>query len=468
MSPILRICILFVLFWNDKCINSSASLRGVPEWDLLFQKKSNQHQSFSGSPPIHPPRPGISNPLPPGGLSKSPSSKLPPSNSEHTPLAVVDSDAAFTLYHGRNFKVIQNLIFNFSYLLIQQGGDPGARDWNVNISVFQDPLVNFTLNTNSVVGFLELLGCASKLRGVPATFGSASTCVSQLIVQGTIPTFELEGDLFDHDSSTAKPAFQALLGSSNEESNLQNQSNFISFDAWSDRGPLQRAEWIKFLASFFDMEERANDVYNKIQSNYQCLNASSKGINISKPSVAWMTYSMASGIWTFSKESFKLQLISDAGGLNLDSYNMPSYFNMSIQSDVDVFHSVISSLDVVIDETHSTDPSEYTLDNVLASANITDSSNFSFLANKRLWRYDKRVGINNALDWTEGALAQPQIVLHDLIEVLYPSPDGGILDITYFRNIANGESVVNSTLAACPRTDLTSPVEPLIIPCTSE
>ncbi|KAH7307388.1 hypothetical protein KP509_22G056700 [Ceratopteris richardii] len=216
------------------------------------------------------------------------------------------------------------------------------------------------------------------------------------------------------------------------------------------------------------MEERANDVYNKIQSNYQCLNASSKGINISKPSVAWMTYSMASGIWTFSKESFKLQLISDAGGLNLDSYNMPSYFNMSIQSDVDVFHSVISSLDVVIDETHSTDPSEYTLDNVLASANITDSSNFSFLANKRLWRYDKRVGINNALDWTEGALAQPQIVLHDLIEVLYPSPDGGILDITYFRNIANGESVVNSTLAACPRTDLTSPVEPLIIPCTSE
>ena len=39
-------------------------------------------------------------------------------------------------------------------------------------------------------------------------------------------------------------------------------------------------------------------------------------------------------------------------------------------------------------------------------------------------------------DWFEGAIAQPQVVLRDLIEVLYPTTIKDGYDTTYFRNAA--------------------------------
>ncbi|MCO5572666.1 hypothetical protein L7F22_026424 [Adiantum nelumboides] len=175
------------------------------------------------------------------------------------------------------------------------------------------------------------------------------------------------------------------------------------------------------------------------------------------------------GVWTFSSDPYKLQLNLDAGGLNLDLTNLSISFDMSIEANVEDFHTIASTLDVVIDETFILDPSRYTWNNFTILANITDLSGFPFLANKRLWRYDKRIGINNALDWFEGALAQPQIVLRDLIEVLHPpSIDKHGYNIMYFRNIASGESFVNTTTTGCPWANMTSALEPTTIPCTSQ
>ncbi|KAI5060389.1 hypothetical protein GOP47_0024809 [Adiantum capillus-veneris] len=470
MLQILCLFIVFMCFWHESCSYHYSNGHDI------FKSFKTKAKKYHPPPPAHrmypppPPPPAPANPSQPPaptGRTKSPSTKP-----GQAPLAVVESEAAFTLYHGRNFKVIQNLFYNFTYLLLQQVGDSIGKDWDLNISVFPDPLTNFTLDTSSAVGFLELLGCVGKLKGVPVSFGVASPCISQLILQGTIPTVELDNSSVDLNATSLNVTFEALFGSSTNvqlPGRGQNQSNYVSFDSSIDRGPLQRAEWIKFLASFVDMEQRANIVYDKIQSNYQCLNASGKGNNVSKPLVAWASYSMDLGVWTFSNDPYKLQLNLDAGGLNLDYANLSVFFNMSIEANVEDFHTIASTLDVMIDETYIPDPSGYTWDNLTTSANITDKSAFPFLVHKRLWRHDKRIGINNALDWMEGANAQPQVVLRDLIEVLYPPlNDGRGYNITYFRNIAIGESFVNTTTSECPRVDMTSALEPTIIPCTNQ
>ena len=50
------------------------------------------------------------------------------------------------------------------------------------------------------------------------------------------------------------------------------------------------------------------------------------------------------------------------------------------------------------------------------------------------------------IDWFEGAIAQPQVVLRDLIEVLYPMTIEDGYDTTYFRNVA---MVSNDCFSMC-------------------
>ena len=48
----------------------------------------------------------------------------------------------------------------------------------------------------------------------------------------------------------------------------------VAFDATSDPGMLARAEWIKFVAAFFNLEAHANRVFEKIKAEYDSTKAS--------------------------------------------------------------------------------------------------------------------------------------------------------------------------------------------------
>ena len=58
----------------------------------------------------------------------------------------------------------------------------------------------------------------------------------------------------------------------------------VAFDATSDPGMLARAEWIKFVAAFFNLEAHANRVFEKIKAEYDATKASAAAaIEVRRP-----------------------------------------------------------------------------------------------------------------------------------------------------------------------------------------
>ena len=51
----------------------------------------------------------------------------------------------------------------------------------------------------------------------------------------------------------------------------------------------------------------------------------------------------------------------------------------------------MQTAEVVIDETLTSDPVNYTMSAFIQNLNVEDRSCFSFISNTSLWRYDKRV-----------------------------------------------------------------------------
>ncbi|KAL5574322.1 hypothetical protein UlMin_023919 [Ulmus minor] len=366
-------------------------------------------------------------------------------------ISKVEDAMNFRIYYGQTFKVIKNVVDGKSYLLIQSDSIMAGRTkyCTPRIKSFVIPLSNYSVDTNSFpVSFFELLGLLGSLKGITSEM-VASECVKKMYEEGGIQMINKS------DPQQFSP-FSAHFISDTEQPQA---CNFAAFVPSGEDTPLQRAEWIKFLGSFANVEDRANRVYSAVKENYLCLTNASSTNKSFKPIVAWMEFS--NEMWSFTTEKYKLKYVEDSGGENVDDSINKMTYNISNSDDLEQLHAILCTVDVIIDETFTSDPVAYNVSNFLQNTNIEDHSCFGFLTNQSLWRYDKRIPNSNTLDWYNGAVSQPQLVLADLMEALFPT---GNFTTTYFRNIAKDEGVVPIGSESCDRNASTA-MEPTIISC---
>lgn len=340
------------------------------------------------------------------------------------PVSRVEDAGMFQIYYGQSFKVIKNYGDGKSYLLMQNSSKMASKTkyCTGRIKSFVIPLANFSVDTTaSPVSFFELLGMLENLKGITSN-QVASECVLQSYTSGN-------AQLVNRTDAQALSQFSAYFISNIDE---DKGCNFAAYVPLEEDTPLQRAEWIKYLGTFTNSEDRANSVYDAIKRNYLCLSKAAANLSTGfKPIVAWIEYTQ--GMWAFMKESYTLQYVTDAGAEIVDATITNNRFNSSDPEDMDNFHAILCTVDVVIDQTYALDPAEYKLSTFLENINVSHDSCFSFVSNRSIWRFDKRTGASGTLDWYDGAISQPQLVLRDLIEVFYPT---GNYTTIYFRNLA--------------------------------
>ncbi|CAM0870350.1 unnamed protein product [Alopecurus aequalis] len=368
------------------------------------------------------------------------------------PVSRVEDARLFHIYYGQAFKVIKNTWDGKSYLLMQNTSKMATKTkyCTGRIKSFVIPVANYSVDTTaSPVSFFELLGVLENLKGITSA-QVASQCVLQAYATGNI-------QLVNSTDTQKISQFSAhFMGSTGQDKGC----NFAAYVPSEEDTPLQRAEWIKYLGTFTNSEDRANAVYDAIKTNYLCLSKAAANLSTRfRPIVAWIEYK--EGVLTFVKQSYKLQYVADAGAEIVDAAITDKRFNISDPEDMDNLHAILCTVDVVIDQTYASDPAEYKLSTFLENINVGRDSCFSFISNQSIWRFDKRIGDSKTLDWFDGAMSQPQLVLADLIEVFFPT---GNYTTVYFRNLAKDEGVTEVNPAMCTRS-ISAPMEPTILPC---
>jgi len=178
---------------------------------------------------------------------------------------------------------------------------------------------------------------------------------------------------------------------------------------WAEQDYLGRAEWIKYFAVFFDLEEEANRIFDEVESRVLELRELAHQV-VDTPTVLW-GYHAGGGRWFMASSNLEARLVRDAAGRN----------------PFEDFHGA-----------HRPDGDEVSNERLLVAASDVDHWIIGdihgpelppegFMASFRAWRdgslyhnYARSKPEANAYDWYEGAVVRPDIVLADLISLLHP------------------------------------------------
>ena len=183
--------------------------------------------------------------------------------------------------------------------------------------------------------------------------------------------------------------------------------NAVPQFAWAEPSLLGKAEWLKFSALFFNREEAANMLFDSIATRCQTL--MDLAAQQKTKTSAFKTYFPSSDSdWSVHRNDFYAALLESAGAENILKDEGPSH---AVGMTNEQLLSLAKDADVWI--TNSTSDREWPPRSYLES--------FKAYRTGRVFHYQKRTRHeHDAYDWYETPEVRPDLVLQDLISILYP------------------------------------------------
>jgi iron complex transport system substrate-binding protein len=186
---------------------------------------------------------------------------------------------------------------------------------------------------------------------------------------------------------------------------------------WAETTPLGRAEWIKFLAVFYNREAEANAIFEEIESQYQALVALTADLPAeAKPLVLPNAFSTWDEAWNMpGGDSYVAQLLQDSGA------QIVLGDSSEVQGQVG---SVPFSFEAVYEaglEAELWLTNEFDLPDIAALlARDERYADFNAVSNGGVYNTDRRVNANGGNDYWETGVSYPHLILADLIAVFHP------------------------------------------------
>ncbi|KAJ1899454.1 hypothetical protein LPJ66_002094 [Kickxella alabastrina] len=383
-------------------------------------------------------------------------------NNSNTDLYPIKSEVKyatlFSIDYHNTYKVVNNLSTKDTYVLYQCGSDkPSVKDASAYIPI---PVTSASAWATTAAIFLEALGVQDDIKNLGTAPSMVSACLQKLLETVIEPFNESNSTAVDQQEDTNTVVFSMPGGS---DSNITNTAYSVEY---LEPSVLGRSEWVKFFAAFFNAEERANTLFESIDTNYDCFSTkANKEYNDIRPVIAWTNYAAPSeyndnkAYWQVSFADYKYDIVRDAGARMLNTTGAKS----TIFSTAKAFLDALEEVDIVIDESFESYP--YT--ELLKNYGISDPSkvDYSWVTTGRVFRPDRIQSTAGGLGWFEAPVAFADALLQDLIGIAHPKFVKDGYNPIWFRNLAKNEAVNVITAADC--TDIYAQRKNPVSECSS-
>eukprot|EP00429_Kryptoperidinium_foliaceum_P031873 CAMPEP_0176143894 /NCGR_PEP_ID=MMETSP0120_2-20121206/73246_1 /TAXON_ID=160619 /ORGANISM="Kryptoperidinium foliaceum, Strain CCMP 1326" /LENGTH=448 /DNA_ID=CAMNT_0017480225 /DNA_START=18 /DNA_END=1364 /DNA_ORIENTATION=- len=341
--------------------------------------------------------------------------KVAPENSLH-----------WSVEYYKTYKVVTNEAASEKYILYQCGTQPPSLDGEFAGS-YAVPLDEAGVLFTTQLPFLEILGARGK---IGAFLGSASwvssPCVSDLLDEGLIEEVPDPYNVTMIDSqSLERPSFVGHVGGT--ELNKE-----IRISVSEEDENLAAFEWIKFYSLFFNLEAKANEIFDATKSRYNCAEENAALLacdNEKRPVVLWGSYSTYCGGWDVATcPNYYCEFAENCQADILHSEDQGSYYSELCYRNymtTEEFVAFGKDADIWIYPSPDFDNAFADFGDVL--------SDFVSVQNEQV--YDTEG--SGANTWFEQRLSEPDVVLQDFCNVVgrenlsVPTPH----ERSWFRNV---------------------------------
>lgn len=298
----------------------------------------------------------------------------------------------------------------FTYVMHQQ--DAVVPDSLSSYTAIQVPLKTVVVTSTTHIPSLEMLGVENTLIGFPGTDYISSEKTRALIDSGKVRETGSNESLNTEVMIDLSPDAVVGFSISNDNktlNNLEKSGLKVLYNGdWNEQTPLGRAEWIKFFGALYGLEDKADEIFEKIKNDYNEVAALAQKTG-KKPTI--LCGAIYQDKWYLPQgSSWAALFLKDAGADYL-------------WKDTEGTGSLSLSLETVLDKAENVDywigPSQYTSLAEMEAAN-PHYKRFKAFRNGEVYSFSTKKGSTGGLIYYELAQNRPDIVIKDLIKILHP------------------------------------------------
>ena len=275
------------------------------------------------------------------------------------------------------------------------------------------PVDRIICTSTTHIAFLESLHKTGSIVGVSGTGLITNPQVRNKLKKGLISDIGYERSMNLESLVLLKPDIIMMYGIESEvTSYIQKISDLgipvIMNGDYLEQTPLGKFEWIKFVASFYNMENEASIIFDSIANQYNLLKQKTELIS-KRPTV--MTGMPWKDVWYISAGNTVISnYIKDAGGQYLWEDLVSS---VAIPMDIENVFSKAGKADYWINSG--------TAESLNDIQEIDDRFGYFLpLVQKNIYNNNARLNPEGGNDFWESGVTQPQLVLKDLINIFHP------------------------------------------------
>lgn len=342
---------------------------------------------------------------------------------------------AFTVEYRDGYKYLtvtrpwRNAAETFSYILVQRGDPLPAEHGDAQI--IEVPVRNIASLAATHLAYLTELNDLDKLIAIANPQYISGEAVQTGINAGKIQAVGNGPDVNLEKLLSLQPDLVTTfaMGNTNKDDFAQLMSKGIKtvvFSDYMEETPLGRAEWIKFMALFFNQEEEAEAIFSAVEARYEALRTKMLSISY-KPTV--LMGNELNGKWSVpGGKSYAAILIRDAGGSYLweddnSSGRIPYSFEAVLEKGAQADYWLNQSL------------TWETIDDI----NHADQRYHAIRAYdlNHIYNNNARLSEQGGNEYNETGIVNPDRILADIIAILHPD----LLTehkIYYYRHLDTG------------------------------